>query len=73
MKIAKIDRALTRNPNSRVEVLPRGLLGVLVGDDEGVIDGGAAGDWEDMVVNVWLPWAFSARVRSRLISLDQQR
>lgn len=49
VKIAKIDRALIRKPNSRVDVLLRELVCVLVGNAEGSADG-IAGDWVDMAV-----------------------
>lgn len=51
MKTAKTDRALTRNPKSREDVLLRAPSDVFVDGGAGVeVDGGAEG-WTDMVVN----------------------
>lgn len=57
MKTAKIDRALRMKPNSRVDVLLRGLAAELaaglVVDGKGAVNDGATwGCVVDMVVNV---------------------
>lgn len=51
MKTAKTDRALTRNPKSREDVLLTGPLGVSVGGGGGVDVDRGPGGWADMVVN----------------------
>ena len=53
MKMANIDRALTRNPKSRVDVSLIGSGASLVEDGEGTVDDRTTGGWVvDMVVNV---------------------